>query len=211
MTSKLARLSILVLSVILGACSATAGGPSSDATQPPAATQPGVVSLQPSAVTATPTPTLASPSASTSDGGAEGSPAIGAIDPCTLLKTDEASTLMGMKLSDGVSTTLDPGRVCTFKKGLTEVKLILAPPAPDTATADQYWDAARAQVPAGVPVTDLNLFDRSAFGSGSAGGLSLSALFVLDGQYFFDLYCGLPACTQDASVTAAQLIAGRLP
>ena len=118
---------------------------------------------------------------------------------------------MGMKLGAGVSTTVDPDRVCTFKKGLTEVKLILAPPAPDTATADAYWDAERSQVPANLPVKDLKLFDRSAFGAGSAGGLSLSALFAIKGQYFFDLYCGLPGCSEDASVTAAQLIGGRLP
>ena len=109
---------------------------------------------------------------------------------------------MGMKLGAGVSTALDPDRVCTFKKGLTEVKLILAPPAPDAATADAYWDAERSQVPANLPVKDLKLFDRSAFGAGSAGGLSLSALFAIKGQYFFDLYCGLPGCSEDASVTA---------
>jgi hypothetical protein len=122
------------------------------------------------------------------------------------------STLMGKKLSAGVSATLDPDRVCTFKSGLTEVKLILAPPAPDAKTAQAYWDQKRSQVPAELTVADLNnVFDRAAFGSGSAGGVSLSALFVIQGTTFLDLYCGFPGCTVGASVTAAQAIVGRLP
>jgi hypothetical protein len=91
------------------------------------------------------------------------------------------------------------------------VKVILAPPAPDAATAQAYWDAARKEVPSGISVKDLSFFDRSAYGSGSAGGVSLSALFVIDGTNFFDFYCGFPACSQTASVAAAQFIAGRLP
>ena len=118
---------------------------------------------------------------------------------------------MGKTLGAGVSTTADQDRVCTWKNGLSEVKLILAPPAPDVATADAYWDAERAQIPAELPVKDLSLFDRSLFGSGSAGDFSISALFVIDGTQFFDLYCGLPACSENASVSAAKLIAGRLP
>jgi len=116
-----------------------------------------------------------------------------------------------MKLSAGVVSQLDPDRVCTFKNGTSEVKIILAPPAPDAATAQSYWDAERSQVPAEVNVQDLKLFDRSAYGSASAAGRSLSALFVIDGTTFFDFYCGFPACTKDASVAAVQLIAGRLP
>jgi len=42
-------------------------------------------------------------------------------------------------------------------------------------------------------------------------GYSVSALFVIKGAQFFDFYCGLKACTQDASVTAATLILSRLP
>jgi hypothetical protein len=213
MTSRHARVTLLAAAAFtFAACSSTGAGASSAPTQPLGAAQPPVV-LQPSAVTATPTPEpTASPSASPSDATDAGSAApAGVIDPCTLLTSDEASTLMGMKLGAGVSTALDPDRVCTFKKGLTEVKLILAPPAPDAATADTYWDAERSQVPANLPVKDLKLFDRSAFGAGSAGGLSLSALFAIKGKYFFDLYCGLPGCSEDASVTAAQLIGGRLP
>jgi hypothetical protein len=208
MSSKHARLSVLALAVVLGACSPATGGTGS-----PAPSNIAVSTLTATVVpTPTPTPTPApTATAEPSAGGGGPAPTPGAIDPCTLLTTDEASTLMGMKLSAGVSEILDPDRVCRFRSGVTEVGLILAPPAPDTATATAYWDAERAQLPAGVTVTDLTLFDRSAYAFGSAAGKSVSALFVIDGQNFFDLFCLFPGCTQGASVTAAYLITGRLP
>ena len=93
----------------------------------------------------------------------------------------------------------------------TRQQVILAPPAPDAATAQAYWDAARADVPAGIKIKDLSDFDRSAYGNGSTAGVSVSALFVIQGTTFFDFYCGFPACSETASVAAAKLIVGRLP
>ena len=118
---------------------------------------------------------------------------------------------MGKTLGAGVSTLVDQTRVCTWKSGLTEVKLFLAPPAPDTGTATGYWDASRASSRPASRLQDLNLFDRSAYGTGSNAGLSISALFAIKGTQFFDLYCGFPACSVKASVTAAQLLGDRLP
>jgi hypothetical protein len=216
MTSRHARVTLLAAAALtLAACSSTGGGATSGPTPPLGAAQPPVVNVQPSALIATPTPEpTASQSASPSDtSAAETQAPATSIDPCTLLTTDEASTLIGVKVGAGVSTMVDQDRECTFKKGTTtEVKLILAPPASDVATATSYWDAERAQVPADFPpVKDISLFDRAAYGSGSAVGLSISALFVLHGTQAFDVYCGFPACGEDASVTAALLIGGRLP
>jgi hypothetical protein len=205
MSSKFAHVSIVAvaLALVLGACTTGAAGTAS----PAPTTNVALGTVPPTtAPTATPAAT-----ATESSSAAGPSPTPGSIDPCALLTADEASALMGTKLGAGVSTELDPDRVCTFKSGLSEVKVILAPPAPDSATANAYWDAQRADVPADIPITDLTLFDRSAYGNGSTAGAPVSALFVIKGQYFFDLYCGFPACTQDASITAAQLIAGRLP
>lgn len=202
MSSKSTRVSIVTLALILGGCTTTGSAPS--ATPP---TNIAVGTVAPTlAPTAAPVETAAE---STGAGGP--SPTPGSIDPCTLLTVDEASTLMGAKLGTGVSSVADALRVCTFATGTSEVKIFLAPPAPDSATANAYWDTERAQVPADLPVTDLTLFDRSAFGDGSSIGAPVSALFAIKGQYFFDLYCGFPACTQAASITAAQLIGGRLP
>ena len=142
--------------------------------------------------------------------GASASP--GSIDPCTLLTAAEASKVIGTKVSAGVSASADPLRVCTFKgSGQTELKVFLAAPAADAKTAKGYWDGQRAEVPADIPVTDLPDFDRSAYGTGASAGLPISALFVLDGKYFFEVYCGFPACSQKASLGAADHIAGRLP
>ena len=200
---------ILCLALVVGACTTSASA--SPSTAPASAVAVGT--LTPTAIVETASPSAAtSPAGDTANPGGGGvQPTPGSVDPCTLLTTEEASTLMGKKLSAGVSTTAGPDRVCTFKSGVTEVKLFMTPPAPDAATAQQYWDAARAELPAGLPIKDLKLFDRSAFGAGSAGGLSGSAIFVIDGTTFFDLVCELPGCTETASVAAAQLIAGRLP
>ncbi|HEY7937712.1 MAG TPA: hypothetical protein VID26_11355 [Candidatus Limnocylindrales bacterium] len=208
MRSKHRYAAILSLTVLFAAC--TTGGASG--TVPPSV--PLAVVPPPSSAIVPPSSASTAPSSAPSSGPAASGaqPTPGSIDPCSLLTSEEASTLMGKKLGAGVSATLDPDRVCTFKSGLTEVKLILAPPAPDAATAQAYWDQERSQVPAELPVADLNnVFDRAAFGSGSAGGLSISALFVIQGTTFFDLFCAMPGCTVGASVTAAQLIVGRLP
>jgi hypothetical protein len=207
MRSMLVLALISIAAVALGGCT-TAAAPSA-----PAATRVAVATLTVTAVPEASQGPVASPSSeptASSGGGGGAQPTPGSIDPCSLLTADEASKAIGKTLSAGVSTQLDPDRVCTFKNGLSEVKVILAPPAPDVATAQAYWDAARSEVPAGVPIKDLSDFDRSAYGAGSAGGASLSALFVIDGTTFFDFYCGFPACSQSASVTAAQDIVGRL-
>ena len=214
-SSKHLRVSILTLTLVLGACSTTTGGGGTTAPST-APSNVAVASLSatvgPNATstsTTTPTPTPAPSAGALPSQGPKPTP--GAIDPCTLLTATEASAIIGLKVSAGVSTILDPDRVCTFKSGLSEVKLILAPPAPDAATAKAYWDAERSQVPGDIPIADLTYFDRSAYGSGSAAGISISALFVIQDNYFFDLFCGFPACSAAASVGGAQHIVGRLP
>jgi hypothetical protein len=212
MRSKLKLGWISITVIALGACTSSAAAPSAaTSTAAPVASQIAVATLTASAVPeASPSPT-SPPSSADAGGGGGASATPNAIDPCDLLTVDEASGTIGKKLGAGVSTKLDKSRVCTFKSGLTELKVILAPPAPDAATAQAYWDAAKAEVPADIPIKTLNEFDRSAYGSGSAGGVSLSALFVIHGIEFFDLYCGFPSCPEAASVAAAKQIVSRLP
>lgn len=208
MSSKHARLVTVAVALIVGACTGSGGGAG-----PAASTAPVAVGTL--TATSVPAPTDTLPPAGTPEptqaGGGGPQPTPGDIDPCTLLTQAEASAIMGKSLSAGVSTTLDPDRACTFKSGLSEVKLILAPPAPDLATATAYWDAQALAVPPGVTAVQLTQFDRSAYFSGSAAGVSVSALFVISGKYFFDLYCGLPACSQGAELGGAAHIVGRLP
>lgn len=202
MNSRASALAILGTALLVGACSTPSANP---ATNPPpaattAATTVALATAAPTdAATVAPGPTLA---------GTAGPPPN--IDPCTLLTDDEAYALKG-KLSAGVSSTVAQNRVCTWKSGLSEVKLILAPEAPDAATAQGYWDAARTQIPSEIPISDVSGFDRAAYGNGTSNGAPVSALFVIHGTWFFDLYCGFPACNVDSHVTAANLIVGRLP
>jgi hypothetical protein len=201
MTSYRARLAVVATALVVTACttpSTDTGGASSQLPQSSV-----TVTAIPEA-TATPVP---SPSAIAN--GPQPTPPN--VDPCSLLTTAEASAIIGMSLSAGVVTQLDPDVACTWKSGLSEVKLILAPPAPDAATAQAYWDAEKTQVPAGIQLTELTQFDRSAYVNGSSAGVAVSALFVIQDNWFFDLYCGFPACSQAASLGGAAHIVGRLP
>ena len=210
MRSKPAFVLFPIAVLALGAC--TSGASPSVPTATTAASQIAVASLTASAVPVeSPSPAASSTSEPSPSSGGGGQATPGSIDPCSLITVDEASKAIGKKLGAGVSQDVGPDRACTFKSGLTEVKLILAPPAPDAATAQAYWDSERAQVPADIPIKDVSGFDRAAYGSGSAGGASLSALFVIDGTTFFDFYCGFPSCSEAASVAAAKSITGRLP
>jgi len=201
-----AAVALAMIALAVGACQT----PAADTTTAPSPV--AVQSLIASSVPDTSPSSEPSSSPASTDSGLGGTPAAPtATDPCDLLTKDEASTLMGKTLGAGASTSIDNTRVCTWKSGTSEVKLFLAPPAPDTATATSYWDGMRGQLPDGVKVADLNLFDRSAYGSGSGAGISVSALFAIKGTQFFDLFCGFPECSVKNSVTAAQLIGGRLP
>jgi len=199
MTSKSARLAAVAVIFVVAACQTPAAG--TGATNQP-------VAISSLAATAVPEAT-AGPAASIDLGGTPAPPPD--IDPCTLITQAEASSMIGKQLGAGASTTLGPARVCTFNSGLTEVKLFLAPKAPDVTTATQYWDAERAQAPADFQINDIGGFTRAAYGSGSVSGVSVSALFVIQGTYFFDLYCGFPACGETAEVAEATQIVGRLP
>ena len=208
MRSQRAARSLALLSIVavLAACATSTGGSAA----------PSQVALGTLAATAVPQITAAPPTASplATSAIAGGSAAPTSIDPCSLLTQDEAATAVGAKVGAGVSTQVGQDRVCTWKVGTTEVKLILAPPAPDAATAQAYWDGQRSQVPQDIKIADITNvsgFDRAAFGSGGVSGYSVSALFVIHGTTFFDFYCGLKACTVGASVTAGTLIVGRLP
>ena len=213
MTSKHGRLSILVVALALSACTTSGGAPSSDASQPPVAIQPAPVIPEPTAVVASPTPTpvpSASPEAN-SEGDASGQPTAGPTDPCSTLTQAEASHLIGVALGPGKRQVADPDTICTWAKGTTEVKVFLTAPT-TPAAAKAYYEAHKSEVPEGAHLTELpDFFDGSVIAKGSLPIGTIGGIFVIDGSNFFELYCGLPACSDDALKGGAQLIAGRLP
>lgn len=215
MTSKHGRLAILVVILTLSACTTAGGGPSSDATQPPVAIQPAPVIVQPTAAVASPTTTpvpSASPEASSADvDEASGKPTAGPTDPCSTLTQAEASQLIGAALGPGKRQVADPDTICTWAKGTTEVKVFLTPPT-TPAAAKAYYEAHKSEVPEGAHLTELpDFFDGSVIAKGTLPTGTIGGIFVIDGTNFFELYCGMPACSDDALKGGAQLIAGRLP
>jgi len=119
---------------------------------------------------------------------------------------------MGKTLGAGVSSTAASERVCTFKSGQSEVKVFLTPPATDAATANAFYDDARASAQ-GLKIDDISIppYARAGYGNGTAQGAPVSGLVVVDGNVGFEVYCGFPACGETASAAAATLIGGRLP
>lgn len=214
MIPKRAGLSIVVaVSLVLVGCSAS-GGTSSGGAPTNGPTAPPVANLQPPAV-ATPTPEpsaspTAIPTANPSDV-AEASPSAAPINPCSLLTQAEASTLIGVTLGPGKHQVVSPDTICTWAKGTTEVKVFLtAPTTPDAAK--EYYDAHKAEIPPEAHITELpTMFDGAVIARGPTPIGTLSAIFVIHGSNFFEVYCGNPACTDASLDSGANLVAGRLP
>jgi hypothetical protein len=208
MSSKHRYAAILSLTVLLGACTTGGAATSVPPSLPIAVVPPVSSAIVPPASSAPSAGPSAAPDASPS-----AQPTPGNIDPCTLLTKEEASTLMGKTLGAGVSSIVGSVRVCTFKSGLSEVKVFITPPASSPDIANAFYDNARANVPAGMTIDDISIppYARAGYGEGSAQGVSVSGLVVVDGNVGFEVYCGFPACSETASATAATLIGGRLP
>ena len=215
MSSKPRFVAVLSLAVVLSACSATTGG-----TAGPNASQVSgaIASLLAPALNPSAAPTAApSSGASTvpvepSDG--PSAPLV-AIDPCSLMTQSDAATVIGKPVGAGVTSVENKIKVCTFADGnLTKVKLFLGQ-APDTATAQAYWDYERAQAAkeAKLKFDDVTIpgLDRASYTGGSSGAVSFGGLFALKGPTFFEVFCEFPLCSETASAAAASKIAGELP
>ena len=128
-----------------------------------------------------------------------------------MLTQAEASQLIGATLGPGKRQVADPDTICTWAKGTTEVKVFLtAPTTPEAAKA--YYEAHKSEIPAGGQITELpTFFDGSLIAKAALPLGTIGGIFVIDGSNFFELYCGMPACSDDALKGGAQLIAGRLP
>ncbi len=214
MTSKLACLSLLGMTLVLGACSTTGGLASSAPTLPLDAVLPSLpvtVQAPPPAPTPSSTPEPTATAEPSSSDAAEASATPGTIDPCTLLTQDEASGYIGAKLGPGKLENVTPLMVCTWAKGTTKLKIFLSPPT-DPVAAKAYYEANKSEVPEGAVISELpNLFDGALIASGKTPIGTLDGIFVLDKNEFFELYCEFPACDGQKLMDGANLIAGRLP
>jgi hypothetical protein len=213
MTSKLACLSLLGLTLVLGACSTTGGLASTAPTLPLDAVLPSLpvtVQAPPPAPTPSSTPEPTATAEPSSSDVVEASATPGTIDPCTLLTQDEASGYIGANLGPGKLENVTPLMVCTWAKGITKLKIFLSPPT-DPVAAKAYYEANKSEVPEGAVISELpNFYDGSLIASGKTPIGTLDGIFVLDKNEFFELYCEFPACDGQKLMDGANVIAGRL-
>ena len=217
MTSKYARLSIFVVALILGGCTTTGADTTTGPTQQPAATRAApAASLQggaPVPVASSTPEATESPEPSQGDVASDeptAGPTARPIDPCSLLTSTEASDAIGVTLGAGKHQIVSPDTVCTYAKGVTEVKVFLTPPT-DPVAARAYYESHKSEIPPQAHITELPTFyDGAVIARASLPIGTISGIYVLKGTNFFELYCALPACSDDALMSGAQLVAGRL-
>ena len=153
MTSKHGRLSILVVTLAVSACTSAGGAPSGDATQPPAASQAGSTCRSAAdrgrGIADSDARAVSQPRGQFGSDEASGKPTAGPTDPCSLLTQAEASHLIGVALGPGKRQVADPDTICTWAKGTTEVKVFLTAPT-TPAAAKAYYEAHKSEIPAGA-------------------------------------------------------------
>jgi uncharacterized membrane protein len=225
--------SVLVISLVLSACSSSANNPNPtsaplSASMPLQTEAPTSASI-PTATntpqsTEAPTPAVIQKATSEPQQAAVNTP----LDPCILISSQEASTLAAASFGQGKeNTTPDGFRSCTYGSQTTNVFTVDVVQAPDKATAQadkaQFLADLQAQVQQltdqGLNITELpNFADGAVMADASlnAGGATINgrAIGFLKGTVFFgfsDLVVGGAAPSSDAIQTEATTVLGRLP
>ena len=206
--------SVLVLTLLLTACSTTSSTATIMPSQPVASSTP--------VPTFTPSPTFTP--AVTSTVQQTGNPT--ALDPCQLISSQEASSLSGASFGAGLEETLSGGaRTCTYGAQTTNVFYIEVAQAPDKATADADKTQFLADLQAnlqkltsgGMNITQLPNFADGAVTAqvnNTTIGVDGIAFGFLKGTVFFgfsDLVLGAAAPSSTAMQTEATTVLGRLP
>ena len=176
-----------------------------------------VQTLQPSAAT-TPTATATAAASSASPtplgGGPTGSNPPLAIDPCTLLTSDQASAVNGITYPPGVSHDMGNGSVECVWQASTPPSSVVVQVGQFPSVTDAQVAYAKAQaVLNGVQIEQLTGFaDDAVIARGAGGGLSTGGIYVREGSTFFDVvYLNGTVPTDDQLKYYATLILGELP
>jgi hypothetical protein len=227
---------VLVVALILSACSATPTSTTSPNSNAPATLVPQpTATSQPAGIpTATnlPQPTATAIPTATKPPAAAVAPQQQAVntqlDPCVLVPSSEASSLAGTTFGQGVETSTPGGlKICTYGTQGTNIFTAEVIQAPDVATAqaakEQFLTDLQASLQQitdqGINVTQLPDFaDGAVLGqiSFSGGGMSFngSAMGFLKGTIFVgisDVVFNGPAPSSDALQAEATTVLGRLP
>ncbi len=215
---------MLAVTLTLSACSTATATPNSPSSAPAT-----IVPQQIAAPTATaavpPTAVPTSPSAASVP---QQGLVTTSLDPCTVISSQEASTLTGATFGQGVEGAIPGGlKTCTYVTQPTNTFVVEVGQASDVKTAQSYKDQFISDIQAnaqqlasqGLNVTQVpNFADGavSATANISAGGISVSAsaFGFLKGTTFVgfsDTALGGTAPTAAMMQTEATTILGKLP
>ena len=175
-----------------------------------------------------PPPASASPSAPPSTAASSESPAPSeptavpiALDPCSLVTSDEASKFTGATYGAGKETET-PGHLkqCIYGSQTPDVFEVDVLQAPDVATAQAAAAAAEAEAKAKagtkVTIADISgIGDKAVWAHGGNGNpLGVAGMYVLTGPIFYaitDVAVGKDTPSEADFATLATTVLGRLP
>jgi hypothetical protein len=224
---------MLVIALVLSACSSSTSPIKPILTQPPAsaaqnAPKPALPNTLPAAsvpqATATPIPALTLTATSVPQQAAATTP----LDPCLLISSQEASTLAGASFGTGKEeTTPDGFKSCTYGSQTANVFVVDVVQAPDVATANadkaQFVADLQAQLQ-NLTTEGLNVSELPSFADGAImakasintgmGTFNGSAIGFLKNTIFFgfsDSVVGGAAPTDAMLQSEAKTVLGRLP
>ncbi|GEM_PF-939700 len=227
---------MLVVAAMLGACSASPASTTNPSSGAPATLVP--LPSATSAPVAAPTLTsLPQPTATTAVTPTKPASVVAAtqqqavntnLDPCTLISSDEASTLTGTTFAQGVeSSTAEGLKICTYSIQGSNIFTVDVIQAPDVATAQQAKTQFQADLQAsvqqltneGITFTQLPDFADGAITgqvSINEGGISVngSSFAFLKGTVFVgfsDIAMNGAAPSSDALQTEATTVLAKLP
>ncbi len=215
---------MLAVTVILSACSPATSTPNSPSSAPATilpsqtAAPTATTAVQPTAVPVSPT------AASTPQQGLVTT----SLDPCTLISSQDVSTLTGATFGQGVEGAIPGGlKTCTYVTQPTNTFVVEVGQASDVSTAQAYKNQFISDIQAnaqqlasqGLNVTQVPNFADGAVSASanvSVGGISVSAsaFGFLKGKTFVgfsDTALGGTATSSAAMQSEATTILGKLP
>ena len=214
---------MLGVTVIISACSASTSTPNSPSSAPAT-----IVPQQAAASTATTAAQPTSPSAPTETSAPQQALVTTSLDPCTLISSQDASTLVGATFGQGVEGAIPGGlKTCTYVTQPTNTLVVEVGQASDVNTAQAYKNQFISDIQAKAQQLSsqgLNFTEIPNFADGgvtataniSAGGISVSAsaFGFLKGTVFVgfsDTAVGGTAPSSAMMQSEATTVLGKLP
>ena len=202
MNLRSAGLIVGVLALLVGGCSAAG------ATATPAATQAGAnPGASPTGLGLPPAP-AASPGPSSSAPAASSSPT--ALDPCAFLTNDQADAVNGGSYGDGVNHPLGPSAICVRLSTSPKASLTVSTSSGTDAIIAAKFGAFKASLK-NYGVTDVAGIGDAAFIGRSTTPLTGGIYVRRGGTFFYVVYLGGTAPSDDSLKATANIVLGELP